>query len=244
MDYLIYGATDRGQHREVNEDSHAYQHLSAGLIAVVADGVGGHPGGAFASALATDTVLQAIAQPSPTDSLPARLVSACAAANSSLRRAQQTHSGYEQMATTVVALLAHGAQAALLHAGDSRCYRWRQQRLSLLTRDHTVAEQMVADGTIAPSDIPRTPYQHILTRGLGLADAFEHQLIEFRLEPGDVYLLCSDGLSKPLSDAEIAAALAAQPPATAVNTLIETANQAGGPDNISVILIHCVEKKS
>lgn len=242
MDYLIYGASHRGQRREANEDSYAYQLLQHGLIAVVADGVGGHPGGAFASALATEQILQAAAQASASAPLPEQLLATCSQANTALRQAQQTHSGYEQMATTVVALLARGPQAALLHAGDSRCYRWRHQRLSLLTRDHTLAEQMVEDGTIAPSDIARTPYQHILTRGLGLGNTLQHSLIEFDLEPGDLYLLCSDGLSKPLSDAEIAAALAHhQPEAAAAEALIDAANQAGGPDNISVILIRCLE---
>lgn len=240
MDYVIHGASDRGQRRAVNEDSIAYRQLPGGVIAVVADGVGGQPGGAFASRLATEHILQAAQQEPPADPVE-QLDRLAARANAALRQAQASHQGYEEMATTVVALLARGHRAAVLHAGDSRCYRWRHGNLTLLTRDHTVAEQMVDDGTITPADVGRTPYQHILTRGFGLSDAFDHTLIELILEPGDVYLLCSDGLSKPLSDAEIAAVLSQTADAKATEALIAAANEVGGPDNISVILIRCVE---
>ncbi|NLO78861.1 MAG: serine/threonine-protein phosphatase [Xanthomonadaceae bacterium] len=242
MEYRIYGTSDRGLRREANEDSFAYRLLPDGMIAVVADGVGGHPGGAFASALATEQILQAVAAVPASLPLPSQLLACCEQANSALRRAQQAHPGYEQMATTVVALLARDRQAALLHAGDSRCYRWRGQALQLLTRDHTLAQQMVDDGTIGPDEAERTPYRHVLTHGLGLANTLRYSLIELRLEPGDVYLLCSDGLSKPLTDAAIAAALAHHPTETgAAEALIAAANQAGGPDNIAVILIRCLE---
>ncbi len=238
--YVVHGRTDRGRSREVNEDSLGQRALPDGMIAVVADGVGGQPGGAFASRLAVARILDSdalTAAAAPAE----RLAAACAEANAALREAQQTHAGYEDMATTVVALLAQAEQAAILHAGDSRCYRWRGGVLTLLTRDHTVAEQMVEDGPIPAAAAGRTPYQHILTRALGLDDSFEHTLIDSRLAPGDVYLLCSDGLSKPLADSELAAVLAEQTDAAAVEALIEAANDAGGPDNISVILIRCVE---
>lgn len=240
MNYLIYSASDRGLRREINEDSHAQRRLPGGLLAIVADGVGGHPGGAFASALAVEQILQAL-EPAAAAPLSDRLSAACQRANAALRQAQLSHQGYEQMATTLVALLAEEQRAALLHAGDSRCYRWRQRRLSLLTRDHTLAEQMVDEGTITPTDAARSPYQHILTRGLGLAGQLQYSLREISLQPGDLYLLCSDGLSKPLSDAEIAAVLAQHPATEAAKKLIEAANKAGGPDNITVILIRCVE---
>jgi serine/threonine protein phosphatase PrpC len=245
MDYVVHGASDRGRQREVNEDRIAHRLLPAGLLALVADGVGGHPGGAFASALVVEHVAQAAGRMTLETSPAEQLVALCSSANSALRQAQQAHRGYEHMATTVVALLGRGEKAALLHAGDSRCYRWRSNRLSLLTRDHTVAEQMVDDGTITAADAERTPYQHILTRGLGLSDSFEYSLTELALEPGDLYLLCSDGLSKPLSDGEIAAVLSQpQPEALLADALIAAANRVGGPDNISVVLIRCLESRS
>lgn len=240
IEFRIYSATDPGLLRGINEDSIGHRCLPDGIIAVIADGVGGNPGGAFASRLAVDEILQAAAH-SAERPLEAQLVDACSAANQAVRRAQREHSGYEEMATTVIALLASDRTAVILHAGDSRCYLWREGNLTPLTRDHTVAEQMVDDGTIGPADVNRTPYQHILTRGLGLNDSFQHTTASHQIAAGDTYLLCSDGLSKPLGDGELAAVLQSVPLDEAADALIAAANQAGGPDNISVILVRCEE---
>lgn len=240
MTFRIYSATDTGRVRAINEDYVGQRALAEGFIAVVADGVGGSPGGAFASRLVVEHILETAANISaqpPTE----RLALAGTSANEALRCAQREHPGYGDMATTVVAMLAQGGDAAILHAGDSRCYLWRNGSLSTLTRDHTVAEQMVDDGTITPADVNRTPYQHILTRALGLGDSFAHTVLQQPLQAGDTYLLCSDGLNKPLGDGELAAILKASPIAAAAEALIAAANQAGGQDNISVILIHCEE---
>lgn len=240
IEFRIYSATDPGLLRGINEDSIGHRRLSDGIIAVIADGVGGNPGGAFASRLAVDEILHA-AERGAEHPLETRLIDACSAANRAVRRAQREHPGYEEMATTVVALLANEHQAVILHAGDSRCYLWREGSLTSLTRDHTVAEQMVDDGTIGPADVNRTPYQHILTRGLGLNDSFQHAVTNHQPVAGDTYLLCSDGLSKPLGDGELAAVLQSVPLDQATDALIAAANQAGGPDNISVILVRCEE---
>jgi serine/threonine protein phosphatase PrpC len=242
--YSIHGASHRGQVRERNEDSIGCRLLPDGMVAAVADGVGGRPGGALASQTTTGQILRIVEHDSP-GPVADRLLAACRAANAAVRHAQREHPGCRDMATTVIAMLARGSEAALLHAGDSRCYRFRDGRLARLTRDDTVAEQMVADGTITAADAARTPYQHVLTRAIGMDDELACTLAREEVRSGDVYLLCSDGLSNAVSDDEIAVALAetADDGAT-VDRLIAAANAAGGPDNISVIIIRCLETSS
>jgi serine/threonine protein phosphatase PrpC len=238
--FQVHAASDTGRCRPLNEDSIGhYQTPDGRLVAALADGVGGRPGGALASRLAVTRVLEALAEAGQDAEA---LRAAALAANATVNSARAAHAGYEEMATTLIALLARGREAFLLHAGDSRGYRWRDGKLEPLTRDDTVAEQMVADGTLAPEDVGRTPYQHMLTRALGGRE-LPHSLSALTLRPGDRLLLCSDGLTKPLDDAAIAALLAsAADGAAAVAALIDAANAAGGPDNVSVILISCEEE--
>jgi protein phosphatase len=224
---------------EINEDSVGHQLLETGVVAVLSDGVGGKPGGAFASRLVVEGMLQGVGRGQADAE---RLRQAAAAANTALRAARADHEGYEEMAATVVALLATAGEAAVLHAGDSRCYRWRQGELRALTRDDTVAEQMVADGTISAADAGRSPYQHLLTRAMGIQPELTCSLACFPILSGDLYLLCSDGLNKAIGDSAIAAVLAAAgDDAVALERLLTAANAAGGPDNVSIILVRCEE---
>lgn len=240
--YRCFSASDRGRRYPLNEDSVGHTELpGGGVAAAVADGVGGRPGGACASRLAVQGLLAALGEDAGGERLLERLSAAALAANAAVRRGRREHAGYEEMATTLVAFAARDDEAALLSVGDSRAYLWRDSRLQCLTRDDTVAEQMLADGTLSAADLARSPYQHVLTRALGMADHCPVTAQPCPLRPGDLLLLCSDGLNKALSDGEIAAVLASAADAAAVGGLIAAANEAGGADNVTVLLIRLEE---
>ncbi|MCC5812241.1 MAG: serine/threonine-protein phosphatase [Ectothiorhodospiraceae bacterium] len=232
--------TDIGRVRTRNEDcGDVWLGSSASrALAMVADGMGGHPGGDHASRSALDrTALAADA------GLPGRrpvewLRQMVLDANRAVRSEQIRTPSHARMATTMVALLATGSSVAVAHLGDSRAYRLRDTRLTQLTTDHTVAQAMLDEGTYRPEDLARSPYRHVLTAGLGLEDEPEPVVARHRSLPGDLYLLCSDGLSNAIPDGEIAEILRDQATlATTATSLIAAANAAGGPDNITVALV-------
>ena len=228
------GQTDRGKRRRKNED--AFLVLDARSLYVIADGMGGHAGGEVASALAVETMETAFTTNqfpgAHHTSVPRRaseLVLAIQAANAAIYQRAQAESRLEGMGTTVV-----GARFSLNkqrlyvgHVGDSRCYRLRGTELRQMTTDHT----MEADGYMGP----QAAY---LTRSVGVAPKVRVDLIVAKPQPGDVYLLCSDGLSKMVSLERIRETLLEVPePENAVARLIASANDSGGRDNVTVIVV-------
>jgi protein phosphatase len=197
-------------------------------ILMVADGMGGHIAGEVASRLAVNTAASS-------DLAPADRV---AAANRAIREQVARQPDLEGMATTLtlVELTADGT-AHFAHIGDSRAYIFRNGDLVQLTDDHTVVAQYVAAGTITPEEAADHPHSHMLTRCLGLTRFVNVDEIELPLETGERLLLCSDGLTLMLTDAEIAKTLTIESADETVWALIEEANQAGGQDNISVIVV-------
>jgi protein phosphatase len=144
------------------------------------------------------------------------------------------------MGTTLVALLASGGRMALAHVGDSRAYRVRGRAIRRLTDDHTVVGELVRRGEISERAAEAHPHRHVLTRALGVRRAIEPDLLELELEAGDLYLLCSDGLTGHVADAEIPALVAGAPDLdTAAARLIALANDRGGEDNVTVVLVAC-----
>lgn len=235
------GATDTGRRRERNEDSLDWWVAPDGTaaIAVVADGVGGQPGGDQASALAVDATMAALSSRGSEPDAAADLQRAFAAADAALYRGRAANAEVANMATTLVAAVADTTAIALAHVGDSRAYRFSGGRLAQITRDHTVAQQMVDDGVLKPEQRDRVPFANVLSRAMD-GGGRTPEITRMEWAPGDRLLLCSDGLNAALAGESIETALGAADPEAAVSRLIEAANGAGAPDNITVIVLELI----
>ena len=223
------GRSEIGQLRENNEDVI----VRSDRLALVADGMGGHPGGEIAANVAAG-VISAVFIGQSEDELEA----AVRAANWAIRDRAIGQSGLEGMGTTICAagLLVSG-QLALVHVGDSRAYLWHEGALSQLTKDHSVTAELIERGELREEEAAQHPYYGVLTRALGVAPDVEIDRRTVAVEEGDRVLLCSDGLFNELSVDEIARAVeGARDPAAIIDTLIEGANAQGGHDNISVVV--------
>ena len=231
-------STHVGHRRKANEDRYA---LGAELgFAAVADGMGGHKAGQVASELAARTLLEAVRGASgSTASLGQQLVCGIEAANRDIFALAQANEDLSGMGTTLVALLAGADRIALAHVGDSRAYLWRAGQLRLLTEDHSLVGELVRREQLSPSAAASHPHRHVLTRAVGVRRRVEADTIELRAESGDLFLLCSDGLTTHVADDEIAETLAAH--ATDLDAtcdvLVEMANSRGGEDNTTVVVV-------
>lgn len=246
------GLTDTGRVRKRNEDSLA---LSPELgVAVVADGMGGHPGGDVASSVAaTHAVdrIRALVQRHASESITPPLADAMAGVVVDAHRAIQARGLREPhlagMGTTltVLALDSAGNRWSIGHVGDSRAYLLRHGSFRQLTRDDTWVQQRVDAAELTPDQARRHPFGHILTQCLGLEKRPEPQVLEGPLQEGDIFLLCTDGLVGMLEDELVSDALRAHVPGGlhppdlegAANALVTMANDRGGYDNITVALI-------
>ncbi|MCU0936647.1 MAG: type VI secretion system-associated protein TagF, partial [Gammaproteobacteria bacterium] len=227
-------ATDPGRVRDHNEDA-LVDSRECGVWAV-ADGMGGHAEGHVASA-AVARALDQVAGTRGLDGLVSAAREALARANRELRERARLHPSGDVIGSTVVTLLGAGDRLACLWAGDSRAYRYRDGRLSAITHDHNVLEELLANGQLDPAQAAGFEGGNALTRAVGGAEAL--QLDEVRLDygPGDLYLLCSDGLTKELSEAEIATVLTEPDLQRACDALVAGALARGGRDNVTVVLV-------
>ncbi|MDP2784858.1 MAG: Stp1/IreP family PP2C-type Ser/Thr phosphatase [Sulfurimicrobium sp.] len=232
--------TDAGVVRSFNEDAIATE-LDLGL-AVVADGMGGYKAGDVASGMAASIVVEELKRrlrASAPDSPMQILRDAAGKANQAISQAAQANPQYHGMGTTLVAALFHDNQLYFTHVGDSRLYRLRHGKLKALTHDHSILHEQVAQGLISADDAKTSHNRNLVTRALGVEAMVECETQQQAVETGDLYLLCSDGLNDMLDDADIELALTALQanlPLTA-RQLVMMANDNGGHDNISVILI-------
>jgi len=234
MSFEAAGRSHPGLCRRGNEDAFAI-HAGAGLL-MVADGLGGHLAGEVASWMAVDTACDEIINPAvPPASVAAALVAAIERANLAVFTAGQRSPDLTGMGTTMVASLAFPGGVVVAHVGDSRAYLLRERWLARLTRDHSVCnlplfrgfEQFFGD-SVQP---------HALTRAVGSSREIDVETRTLRVRCGDVLLLCSDGLTNAIDDQEIAAILTAhRDPDAAAAALIASANEHGGPDNVTVAL--------
>jgi len=222
--------------REGNEDSY----LAAGPLAAVADGMGGHRAGEVASATAMEQ-LRFLRDGGPwLDDRAAgeALKRAVAEANRRIRDLAATDKALEGMGTTITALLEDRDSIHLAHVGDSRAYLLRHGELSSLTEDHTLVQELVRQGRLRPEDAERHPQRSIITRALGVDADVEIDTATYKIVPGDRLLLCTDGLSGVVDQARIRNVLLRVPdPQQAAEKLVAMANEAGGPDNITVIVL-------
>ncbi len=223
------GRTDIGQLRENNEDAI----VSSDRLALVADGMGGNPGGEIA-ANAAATLIPAVFTGRSADELEAAL----RAANWAIRDRAIAQPGLEGMGTTIcIAGLLTDGHLALVNLGDSRAYLWHDDELTQLTQDHSVTAELIQRGELREEDATEHPHYGVLTRALGVGPDIEIDRRTLAFEPGDRIVLCTDGLFNELSREEIANALAAGGDlADIVDNLIDSAIAHGGRDNVSVVV--------
>ena len=237
--YAAAAMTDRGRKRPTNEDAFGYS-VEDGVY-VVCDGMGGAAAGEIASSIAVDEVLRLLCSRDRAVALPALAEEAVSAANHAIFSRSQRNPKLSGMGTTLVALLVDEARAWVLNVGDSRCYRLRFGRLEQLTFDHSLVDEQVRLGRMSPAEALRSPLRNVITRALGTQTRVTPDCFQFEAEPGDLFLLCSDGLSRELSHKQIESHLAADfPLADRCTRLVEAAKKAGGHDNITAILIHAL----
>jgi protein phosphatase len=238
-----------GMVREHNEDRigvwQAPHPSPWGPLAVVADGLGGHAAGEVASQIAIDYVLGAlegIVDAGDPGDIAERLAAGMRDAHEEILREASDSAERHGMGTTCTALSFHAGCMFLAHVGDSRAYRLRNGELEQLTHDHTVAAALARDNLLKPSEVDKHPGTHILTRALGMAESLTietHSLPE-PIRRGDQFMLCSDGLTGQVSAEKITEVLQQFPPDAAAKELVRLACEAGGPDNVSVVLLAVV----
>ena len=232
MNVAVGAKTDVGRIREVNEDSY----LVHEPLFAVADGMGGHIAGDVASSTAVELIEEQSDTASAEDmeSL-ARLVRN---ANSRIWERAQADPSLHGMGTTCTLMLLDGAQAHIAHVGDSRAYLLRDGKLTQLTEDHSLVGRMVKEGRLRPEEAEHHPQRSIVTRALGVDSSVEVDLLSVDLNDGDRLLLCSDGLNSMTENSAIREVLeSSDDPQTAADRLIELANDAGGEDNITVVVL-------
>lgn len=232
--------TDAGRVRPHNEDA-VFGDAASGL-AMLADGMGGYNAGEMASGLATmmlrtalPKALAAGGKVSPGAVLPAEI----GLVNAAILRAAESQPRYAGMGTTLVAAVFRDDAVTIAHVGDSRLYRWRNGELKQLTRDHSVLQEQIDSGIITIEQARQSRNRNLLTRALGVDPVVEADIADHPVSVGDVYLLCSDGLNDMVEDGEIAATLASLPEQleTCAAQLVRLANDYGGRDNVSVVLV-------
>jgi protein phosphatase len=227
--------TDTGRQRDANEDSY----LAQPPVFAVADGMGGAQAGEVASRLAAES-FDAVERG---DEAPEAYLRAIAkTANARIHRLAESDSSRSGMGTTLTAALVEGEEVGLAHVGDSRAYLFRDGQLKLLTSDHSLVEELRRQGRLTDEQAEDHPQRSIITRALGPERDVEVDTMTYRARPGDVYLLCSDGLTTMIKEDRISEILAgAETLDEAVDRLVEEANDAGGRDNITVVAFRVAE---
>lgn len=232
MRLVAAAATDVGRVREGNEDS--FLHDERLGIYAVADGMGGHQAGEVASATAIEALRAAVASG-------ARVTDAVTLANTAVVDKAEANPSMQGMGTTMTAAVEVEGGLRIGHVGDSRCYVLRDGILARVTDDHSLVEELVREGRITLEQAAVHPQRSVITRALGIETEVEVDDVALELTGGDRVLLCSDGLSGMLRDTDISAILRrAEPPEAACGALIAAANESGGEDNITVVVIDVV----
>lgn len=225
-------ATHVGKVRTRNEDS-LLARPEIGLWAV-ADGMGGHNAGDLASATVI-SALKSIGRPQTAADLLAQCEQQIAKANSTLLDISRQRESL--VGTTVAVLLVHGEHFACVWAGDSRLYLLRDRAIALLSRDHTEAQELLAEGRLTAAEARAWPRRNVITRAVGVREETELEINNGDLQPGDVFILCTDGLTTHVEDNEILAAAVASPPQRASDALIDLTLSRGATDNVTAIAV-------
>lgn len=239
----VAAKTHIGRVRDHNEDKYEFyftedpaQLAARGLVFLVCDGMGGHAAGQIASELTAHTFLMTYLS-HPSDDALVAADAAVRAANTYVFQNGNSTAGRRGMGTTLSGLLLRQAEALIVQVGDSRVYRYRGGEYQRLTVDHTFVEESVRGGMLSKAEAEVHPHRHILTRAVGAEERVVPETFTFELQKGDIYLLCSDGLSNHVTDERMADVLGKQSPAAAAFTLIGDALNDGGSDNATVVIV-------
>ncbi len=228
--------TDTGRQRKGNEDAY----FARSPLFVVADGMGGAQAGEVASGTAVEVFQDGL--PDGSEPVESRLRSLVLEANARINALAQSDDALAGMGTTVTAAYVDEGELAIAHVGDSRMYRLRDGSLERLTDDHTLVEELVRQGKLTPEEAEHHPQRSIITRALGPEPGVEPDSFTWPGRDGDVYLICSDGLTGMVPEARVAEILTASGSLPAAGrALVDAANEAGGRDNITVILFRLEE---
>jgi PPM family protein phosphatase len=247
-----YALTDTGIKRTNNEDS--YLVIEERNLYVVADGMGGHSSGEIASKIAVETISQFFKDSELTEDSTwpyayddnisfegNKLKTAVAIANEKIQEYATEHPESRGMGTTVVAVLAMDSRLVLCHVGDSRCYLLRDGKFGLLTSDHSWVNEQVKLGFLSEEEAQRHPFRNVITKALGTKGEATAEINEMPGKEGDILLLCTDGLNSMITDDEIAKIVAEDTKLEEkARKLIDAANQNGGEDNITLVLMKIV----
>jgi serine/threonine protein phosphatase PrpC len=261
--YTAAAITDRGRKRGSNEDAFGYS-VENGVY-LVCDGMGGAAAGEIASSLAVDEILRLVSErvsepvterasahnESELGIIPRIAAEAVHTANEAIHSRGQRNANLSGMGTTLVGLmvgpsdgqleppLGENRRVWIFNVGDSRCYRLRNRRIEQCTQDHSLVEEQIRLGRMTRAQAARSPLRNVITRALGTQGSVTPDVIEVEVEPGDLFLLCSDGLTRELSDEKIEAILNGSPAELEefCTQLIQAANKAGGHDNITCLLV-------
>ena len=240
----IHGMTDVGLARDHNEDSILWDNDMG--LALLADGMGGHNAGEVASAMAVDQVRAALRERllgrqsgDECEECESAVFNAVTFANQQIFDHSQQHLECAGMGTTMALALLQGDNLTLAHVGDSRIYRLRGGALQQITSDHSLVQELVDNGYLSQEEARLSVSKNLITRALGIGAEVEVEVSKQPVEVGDLYLLCSDGLTDLVADEEIQAILKKDDALDDIaRGLVSLANERGGSDNISVILMH------
>jgi protein phosphatase len=250
----ITSCTDPGMVRSHNEDSIASDAVYG--PAVLADGMGGYTAGEVASGMATSVIttemqqLLAKVRPYEVDPETGKILAPqlvreqVMKANASIYHAAQSQPQYAGMGTTLVVCLFYDNKALVAHLGDSRLYRMREGTLKQVTRDHSLLQEQIDSGLISAEQAKHAQHKNLVTKALGIDPTVEPEIREYDTRPGDIYLLCSDGLCDMVEDGDISMTLEALGAnlKLAAQQLVQMANDNGGKDNVSVILVRVLRE--
>jgi protein phosphatase len=237
--------TDVGQIRDHNEDFFIFQEPATnteasrnGWLYIVADGVGGADAGEVASQFASEQTLSHYLQNDTQENPGQRLVDAMQTANTDLRRMVAERNNNSRMATTMVGVVITGGKAYIANVGDSRCYLWRKGSLEQVTKDQSLVAKLLEEGAITPEEAENHPRRNVILYSLGSERTPKIDLYERFLEADDRLLLCSDGLTRHVTDEELTFYLADDALEEVTQSLINLANNRGGQDNITAVILH------
>lgn len=233
------GISDVGRKRQKNEDSYLIN--DSRRLFIVADGMGGHAGGEYASRIAITTIEETFKESSPDASPEKLLETSIKDAGQKIVAKAEEDRALRGMGTTVIALHLGEKKAVVGHVGDSRAYLFRDGVLEQLTDDHSLVNEQVKSGLITEEEAKTHQFKNIITRSLGVTPEVEVDLVSRKLKAGDAFLLCSDGLSNLVEMSEMEKELRDRETVLAAKAMVDLANKRGGDDNITLVLVEVVE---
>lgn len=242
--------THQGRVRDHNEDfitsrepANSEDASQNGWLYIVADGVGGADAGEVASQYAAERTVEHFVNDTRSSDWGVRLRDAMRAANTDLRQFVADRNDHSRMATTMVATVFAEGAAHIANVGDSRAYLWRKGEFSQITKDQSLVAKLLEEGAITEEEAAVHPRRNVILYSLGSEKEPQIDLYQQPMQPGDIIMLCSDGLTRHVADEELAAIVSHQEPAVATRTLIHLANSRGGEDNISVVVLNYGQRR-